>query len=159
MRSCTQPKLLHLFKWIIWNWYSWLTHDSPVLLFYTPWKHQKTFRFSDVSGGIEKQHRVAMGQGKEILTIVAKLSMLDICGDPGYASARAGEKWNPWYDGSVDILRLFGNVLGISTPFSLDWIRCIAIVNSCNVIRPSLSKSAKVLEGYNEFILTNWLNL
>ena len=35
-----------------------------------------------------------MGQGKEMLTIVAKLSMLDICGDPGYASARAGEKWN-----------------------------------------------------------------
>ena len=25
-----------------------LTNYSPVLLFYTPWKHQKTFRFSDV---------------------------------------------------------------------------------------------------------------
>ena len=46
------------------------------------------------SGGIEKQHRVAMGEGKEMLTIVAKLSILDICGDPGYASARAGEEWN-----------------------------------------------------------------
>ena len=35
-----------------------LTHYSPVLLFYTPWKHQKTFRFSK---GIEKQHRAVMG--------------------------------------------------------------------------------------------------
>ena len=25
-----------------------LIHYNPVLLFYTPWKHQKTFRFSDV---------------------------------------------------------------------------------------------------------------
>ena len=25
-----------------------LIHYSPVLLFYTPWKHQKTFRFSEV---------------------------------------------------------------------------------------------------------------
>ena len=39
----------------------WLTHSSPVLLFYTPWKHQKTFRFSDVFRGIEKQHRAMMG--------------------------------------------------------------------------------------------------
>ena len=28
-----------------------LTHCSPVLLIYTPWKHQKTFRFSDVFKG------------------------------------------------------------------------------------------------------------
>ena len=25
----------------------WFTHYRPVLLFYTPWKHQKTIRFSD----------------------------------------------------------------------------------------------------------------
>ena len=31
-----------------------LTHYSPVLLFYTPWKHQKTFRFSDVFRGYRK---------------------------------------------------------------------------------------------------------
>ena len=31
-----------------------LTHYSPVLLFYTPWKHQKTFRFSDVFRGYKK---------------------------------------------------------------------------------------------------------
>ena len=31
-----------------------LTHYSPVLLFYTPWKHQKTFRFSDVFRGCRK---------------------------------------------------------------------------------------------------------
>ena len=33
----------------------YLTHYSPVLLFYTPWKHHKTFRFSDVF----KRHRKA----------------------------------------------------------------------------------------------------
>ena len=37
-----------------------LTHYSPVMLFYTPWKHQKTFRFS-VFRGIEKQYRIVMG--------------------------------------------------------------------------------------------------
>ena len=31
-----------------------LTHYSPVLLFNTPWKHQKTFRFSDVFRGYRK---------------------------------------------------------------------------------------------------------
>ena len=43
-----------------------LTHYSPVLLFYTPGKHQKTFRlltccFSIPSGGIEKQHQAVVG--------------------------------------------------------------------------------------------------
>ena len=33
-----------------------LTHYSPVLLFYTPWKYQKIFRFS-FSGGIEKKNK------------------------------------------------------------------------------------------------------
>ena len=31
-----------------------LTHYSPVLLFYNPCKHQKTFRFSDVFRGYRK---------------------------------------------------------------------------------------------------------
>ena len=31
-----------------------LPHYSPVLLFYTPWKHQKTFRFSNVFRGYRK---------------------------------------------------------------------------------------------------------
>ena len=31
-----------------------LTYYSPVLLFYTPWKHQKTFSFSDVFKGDRK---------------------------------------------------------------------------------------------------------
>ena len=31
-----------------------LTHYCPVLVFYTPWKHQKTFRFSDVFRGYRK---------------------------------------------------------------------------------------------------------
>ena len=31
-----------------------LTHYSPMLLFYTPWKHKKTFRFSDVFRGYIK---------------------------------------------------------------------------------------------------------
>ena len=38
-----------------WSKSSWsLTHYSPVFLFYTPWKQQKTF--------IEKQHLAVMGQ-------------------------------------------------------------------------------------------------
>ena len=32
----------------------YLTHYSPVLLSYAPWKHQKTFRLSDVSRGYRK---------------------------------------------------------------------------------------------------------
>ena len=28
-----------------------LTHYSPVLLFYNPWKHHKTYRFSDIFRG------------------------------------------------------------------------------------------------------------
>ena len=31
-----------------------LTHYSPVLVFYTPWKHQKIFRFSDIFRGYRK---------------------------------------------------------------------------------------------------------
>ena len=31
-----------------------LNHYSPVLLFYTLWRHQKTFRFSDVFRGYRK---------------------------------------------------------------------------------------------------------
>ena len=31
-----------------------LTYYSPVLLFYTPWKYQKTFRFSDIFRGYRK---------------------------------------------------------------------------------------------------------
>ena len=39
-----------------------LTHYSPVLVFYTPWKHQKNLKVSLMfSGGIEKQHRAVMG--------------------------------------------------------------------------------------------------
>ena len=36
----------------------YLTHYSPVLLFYTPWKPLGFLMFS---GGIEKQHRAVMG--------------------------------------------------------------------------------------------------
>ena len=32
----------------------WLTHYSLMLLFYTPWKHLETFRFSDVFRGYRK---------------------------------------------------------------------------------------------------------
>ena len=32
-----------------------LTHYNPLLLFYTPWKHQITFRFSDVFRGCRKE--------------------------------------------------------------------------------------------------------
>ena len=40
--------------------FSELIHYSLVLFFYTPRK-QKTFRFSDVFRGIEKEHRAVMG--------------------------------------------------------------------------------------------------
>ena len=38
-----------------------LTHFSPVLHFYTPWKHQKTKGFQMFSGGIEMWHWTKMG--------------------------------------------------------------------------------------------------
>ena len=42
-------------KYKLWAWaYFLLTHYNPVLLFYTPWKHQKTFRFPDVFRGYRK---------------------------------------------------------------------------------------------------------
>ena len=41
---------------------AYLTYYSTVLLFYTPWKHQKTWRLLMFSGGIEKQHRPVMSK-------------------------------------------------------------------------------------------------
>ena len=38
-----------------------LTHFRPMLLFYTPWKRQKTQGFLTFSGGIEKEHWPEMG--------------------------------------------------------------------------------------------------
>ena len=38
-----------------------LTHFRPMFHFYTPWKRQKTFSFSVVSGGIEIEHWTKMG--------------------------------------------------------------------------------------------------
>ena len=38
-----------------------LTHYSPMLLLYTPLKHQKTLGFSDVFRSIEKQRWAVMG--------------------------------------------------------------------------------------------------
>ena len=37
-----------------------LTHFSPMFHFYTPWKRQKTFSFSVVSGGIKIEHWTKM---------------------------------------------------------------------------------------------------
>ena len=39
----------------------YLTHFSPVLHFYTPWKRQKTFGFLTSSGGIEMWHWTKTG--------------------------------------------------------------------------------------------------
>ena len=40
---------------------NWLSHFSPMLHFYTPWKCQKTFEFLTFSGGIEMEHWAKMG--------------------------------------------------------------------------------------------------
>ena len=40
-----------------------LTHFSPLLHFYTPWKHQETFGFLTFSGVKEMEHWVKMGWG------------------------------------------------------------------------------------------------
>ena len=45
-----KPRILHFFTAIKPR----LTHYSPVLLFYTPWNHQKTQRFSDDFKGYRK---------------------------------------------------------------------------------------------------------
>ena len=49
-----------------------LTNFSPVLLFCTPWKHQKTFRFSDVFRGYRKATLACNGLRKysEMFVIV-----------------------------------------------------------------------------------------
>ena len=47
-----------------------LTHYSPVLLIYIPWKHQKTFRFPDVFRRYRKVTRDCNG-----LTISTGLSI------------------------------------------------------------------------------------
>ena len=39
-----------------------LTHFKPLVSFYTPWKHQKTFGFIMFSGGIETDQCFEMGQ-------------------------------------------------------------------------------------------------
>ena len=42
----------------------WINPYSPVLLFYTLWEHQKTFRFSDVFSGHRKATPVYHGPSK-----------------------------------------------------------------------------------------------
>ena len=46
-----------------------LTHYSPMLLFYTPLKHQKTFRFSDVFRGYRKVTPGCNGLSKSNIAI------------------------------------------------------------------------------------------
>ena len=48
-----------------------LTHSFPMHPFCTPWKHQKTFRFSDVFRGYRKG---ALGTNKLIIITTIKLS-------------------------------------------------------------------------------------
>ena len=48
--TCSANQYIGLY--IVWK--AALTHYSPVLLFYIPWKHQKTLRFSDVFRGYRK---------------------------------------------------------------------------------------------------------
>ena len=38
-----------------------VTHFMPLVSFYIPWKHQKTFGFLIFSGGIERGHWHEMG--------------------------------------------------------------------------------------------------
>ena len=44
-----------------------LIHYSLVLIFYTPWKHQKTFRFSDVLKGYRKASPGCNGLTRELM--------------------------------------------------------------------------------------------
>ena len=50
-------------KLSIWQKFWLLTHFSPLLHFYTPWKHQETFGFLTFSGVKEMEHWVKMGWG------------------------------------------------------------------------------------------------
>ena len=67
--------LLKMFFRLLWRFvaslhflqnYVVLTHYSPVFLFYTPWKYQKTLRFSDVFRGYRKATRGCNGLNKEL---------------------------------------------------------------------------------------------
>ena len=51
------------------NYVDMLTHYSPVLLFYIPWKHQKTIRFSDVSRGYRKAKLACNGLIQSIISV------------------------------------------------------------------------------------------
>ena len=64
--SLSTDQTAHLYELEQSHHKKYLTHYNPVLLFYTPWKHQKTLRFSNVgvlmfSDGIKKQKRAVMG--------------------------------------------------------------------------------------------------
>ena len=73
-------------KLSIWQKFWLLTHFSPLLHFYTPWKHQETFGFLTFSGVIEMEHWVKMGWGPkcsqsiraEYSLILISLGWLDV---------------------------------------------------------------------------------
>ena len=75
-----------------------------MLLFYTPWKHQKTFKFSDVFRDIEKQLPavISLFQKTKLVTsclLIQKEKMLitlhiNACPEKGLVSARFMSKQN-----------------------------------------------------------------
>ena len=74
---------------------------------------------------------------------------LDTCGFPDWLQSVVGLVFWPTRKvlGMEVILRLLGSDVGSSIPFSLLWIRCTAMVNSCMVILPSRSMSARFLNN------------
>ena len=56
-----------------------LTHLMPLVSFYTPRKHQKTFGFLMFSGGLEKDQWYEMGQAGSRLSLKVSLERSIIC--------------------------------------------------------------------------------
>ena len=55
-----------------------LIHDILVLLFYTSWKHQKTFRFSDVFRGYRKETMGCNGLSRAFYSLRSVISYLHV---------------------------------------------------------------------------------
>ena len=71
---------LYSLEWLNYKWSRVISliHYSPVLLFHTPWKHLKAFRFSDVSRGHWKATPGCNGLIPLGLTQLQKLLGLDL---------------------------------------------------------------------------------
>ena len=64
----SKVKITYTTNWPLYN-HSHLTHSFPIHPFLTPWKHQKTFRFSDV---FRRERKGALGTNR-----LSKMSKLN----------------------------------------------------------------------------------